>query len=1486
MECHWRGTLLLKVGLKFLVLKNSLFIPGSATLVAISYLTNKLKYTISLDKNGMYLFKDNESYRSGSPTFTLSKKITDTLWRFPLQVFEKDDSKRNKAFVASMSDDLDPEIIHARYIHCSLPYLQKIYPQLRNCRELPPCDPCHAMVPRKRYKSMYSTKSEQLSTHLAGFVGNNPDESTRLHSQPAEMEEKTGSFFFNDLRNDPPEPGDSTPFPEFATGVFSDKFMHDPPEPDGGVESGMSSRHDNFSREYGRYFSSDTKTATCQSIRGYNYLFVVVDHDTRVVETFLGVNKSDFHAEVSFFLKNFYNVHKRFPAYWKFDSGGENENHAIIEMFKEMGVDHKFTTTAAHNQNAHVERVIGVIWNYVRRILIHAGMPLVFWCYASKYVTFVMNHIPHRSLKMRSPFDFAGMMTYHEMIRTFGCEVWYTSEPSSGKNARKRRGVFLGVSGDRLGYLILDIETGKVVVSRNVTFNEREFPFLQEKKSTKIELDIGTWPKAVPNYKITANGPVKERGGFDEFLSNPEIFPSNSLDVPSETFPETFPRLSVPPENPTDNHAEQKPSPERAKDLMDEDFMVDGPSHSPDFPPTDPVLDGEALDQESHQSPELPSSSTISSTPTQQIPLPVADLSPTIISPIDLNTTRTPITRDFPSPDLSNTKETNTTKSWPKGPEYLRRKLKEDFGPRVRNKAQPPPQEIDHSEPQKFFLKLDGQNSSLQETKMDAWENEKFVVEEILRERKTKGGGNLYEIKWEGYEDTTWEPIGSLKECKELLNNFKARKRLEAIEEGTTKPPKTIPPKTLPTRRSARLNKIPDTIFEDQVANSTALSFNPSITTFQNHSQDTDTIFHDLDETLTPPPIGLGSIPVYVSTEPYDEDTPIYDGQQFDCEFSRDVRHLSDYAYSLRLGGGPPGTTSEEFNPPPSFEEHHHFVPANISLEEAINLSYVPIQQLLDGYDHEKLAPPKTRNSMMQDEFKDEYIKAEFREIAGIRKHGTYEEVFIPKGRKPITCRWVYDLKRDSEGTIVLFKARLVVHGFKQMEGIDFQKTFSSTIQMRTFRMLVAISVQLGMKLTQYDISNAFLNGTLKEEVYMDFPPGYSKGKEGKCWKLLKGLYGLKQASRLWQETLYAALKELGLSVCKTESGVLHYRCPKTGDLVLVACWVDDLIVSTKNERLRKLIENKLEEHFISKTLGPLSLYVGVVVDIDDVGNAELHQGPYNGRMIKKYLQPGYRPSSIPARSTERLSKIDSPATYEERKKIDYPYINATGSILYSAICTRPDIFYATMQLAKFNSNPGEKHVEASKMLLRYIGGTQEEGIKFRKDPDFDGKLRIKAYVDSDWGGDPDTRRSTVGFIVHINGGPVSWKSKTLKTIALSSCEAEFMALSEVCRELMWMCRFLDEVGIEYHTPEIYCDSSSALNWSEDPIQHQRNKHVEIKYYFVRDMIADKLVRAFKIHTTKNISDMMTKPVGKLILGNLKPGAMGWVNVDHSNPEP
>ena len=236
---------------------------------------------------------------------------------------------------------------------------------------------------------------------------------------------------------------------------------------------------------------------------------------------------------------------------------------------------------------------------------------------------------------------------------------------------------------------------------------------------------------------------------------------------------------------------------------------------------------------------------------------------------------------------------------------------------------------------------------------------------------------------------------------------------------------------------------------------------------------------------------------------------------------------------------------------------------------------------------------------------------------------------------------------------------------------------------------------------------------------------------------------------------------------------------------------------------------------------------------------------------------------------------MSCPVTDEEKAEIKYPYISVTGTILYGALCTRPDIFFAVTQLARFNSNPGKDHVKASKQLLRYLSGTKEEGIRYTADKVFSGKIRITAYVDSDWAGCPDTRRSTMGYIIMISNGPVSWKSKMMPMVAQSSCEAEFMALSEVCRELMWICRFYDEIGIEYEVPTIFCDSQSAIHWAEDPIQHQRNKHIEIKYYYCRDVVAKDQVRLFYICTTIQLADPMTKPVGKQILDRLKPPMMG-----------
>ena len=568
----------------------------------------------------------------------------------------------------------------------------------------------------------------------------------------------------------------------------------------------------------------------------------------------------------------------------------------------------------------------------------------------------------------------------------------------------------------------------------------------------------------------------------------------------------------------------------------------------------------------------------------------------------------------------------------------------------------------------------------------------------------------------------------------------------------------------------------------------------------------------------------------------------------------------------------------EEVPKPSNYEDHPHRTPGNKELNQQILRSIDKVLAEV-GIDEDA---PKTRSAMLKTNYEAEFREAELSELDSIDKHGTFEEVELPKGAVPITCRWVYDFKRNKEGKCIRFKARLVVQGYKQQEGIDFDKTFSSTAQIRSFRTMVALSIIYDKPIWQYDVSNAFLNSKMDRDVYMQWPPGYEKvlpKRKNTVIKLLKALYGLHQASRLWQKTLYEVLAKIGFTPCKTESGVLYKR-DKDGNFgAVMTVWVDDVGLLCMDDKIRVEVEKVLKDHFSISSEGLLSLYVGIVVEKDPKGKwIKLHQGPYHEKAVKKFIPDHYTVLTVPANPNKRLTKLDSPLTQEDKNKVVYPYMNATGTQLYSAICTRPDIFYQTINLAKFNNNPGQEHVKASEDLFRYLKGTTQLGIKFTKPKIFDGKIEIRAFVDSDWAGCVDTRRSTIGFIIQIAGGPVSWKSKTIKTIAQSSCEAEFMGLTEVCRELMWLCNFLEEIGVPFHTPKIYCDSQSAIYWSEDPIEHARNKHMEVKYYYVRDCVAENKVRIFKILTTYQCADILTKPLGKQIFDRLVPSAMGHMD--------
>jgi hypothetical protein len=765
-----------------------------------------------------------------------------------------------------------------------------------------------------------------------------------------------------------------------------------------------------------------------------------------------------------------------------------------------------------------------------------------------------------------------------------------------------------------------------------------------------------------------------------------------------------------------------------------------------------------------------------------------------------------------------------------------------------------------------------------------------WEVEKILKQRKTRFGpsklreGNDFLIQWKGYAKPTWEHQSSLFQCDEKLREYydeigqpfvpivpsrTLEKEFEKIVdsgtitgEGVSKMNQIsceldlVDPKTTNTLISNPIENL-FTIGKGSTAPKSKYNLRSSKTRVQ------IPLISEETNSVPPEPVLIPSEPAGGTLSPErPEGAPI--------------PHI-EVAHRTSSYDGEQTKRKATYVPPPPVNEEFEYVTEEApEMDEVLSFALATFQEYINEDGSNEVAPGN-RSKMLQGNRVEEYIQAEERELWGLHQHGTFKVVCLPKNRRKITCTWVYDIKRNDKNEIILFKARLVAHGFKQIEGVDYVKTFSSTAQMRSFRMILVLACAYDLELTQYDISNAFLNGELEEEIYMDFPPGYPGENPEECLKLNKGLYGLKQASRIWNKRLVGELNKAGLEVCKTEPGILHHLDEKC----FVCLHVDDIIVATDNMELKKKIVEVLQACFLVKVLGNLSMFVGVRITRDTKkGTIELDQSAYVERVLRRFDKWfKWKKVKCPAPAT-RLSKLDVPTTEAEWDEIkDFPYPSVVGSLMYAAVATRPDLMQSVSQLARFMSKWGSPHIKAADQALNFLRGTFKDGIRFTKPEDFDGVLDIYAFSDSDWAGCPDTRRSTTGYLIIICGGPITWKSQQKKTLAMSSCEGEYMALSEVGKEIVWICNFLTEIGIPFRRPKIFCDSSSAINWSEDPVQHQRTKHVELQYYYIRDLVANQVVDMYKIGTGDNISDPFTKPTPTLIFNGHRPYIMGWEQV-------
>jgi hypothetical protein len=352
-----------------------------------------------------------------------------------------------------------------------------------------------------------------------------------------------------------------------------------------------------------------------------------------------------------------------------------------------------------------------------------------------------------------------------------------------------------------------------------------------------------------------------------------------------------------------------------------------------------------------------------------------------------------------------------------------------------------------------------------------------------------------------------------------------------------------------------------------------------------------------------------------------------------------------------------------------------------------------------------------------------------------------------PAHKRLIGCKWVYKIKYNPDGTVERYKARLVAKGYNQVEGIDYRETFAPVAKLTTVRVLLSLAAMQNWHLHQLDVNNAFLNGDLYEDVYMQLPPGFRRKGENRVCKLHKSLYGLKQASRQWFLKLSSALKSAGFKQSWSDYSLFVRN--HQGIFTALLVYVDDVILAGNN--LEDITKTKcfLSSHFKLKDMGQLKYFLGIEV-ARSKHEISLCQRKYALEILKDTGFLGAKPSRFPAEQNVTLTQED-----EDLLKDASQYRRLVGRLIYLTII-RPDLAYAVHILSQFMDKPRQPHLEAAHKVLRYIKQAPGQGILLPSK----GSLELRAYCDADWARCKDTRRSTTGYCFFLGHAPISWKTK------------------------------------------------------------------------------------------------------------------------------
>ncbi|CAN6687056.1 unnamed protein product [Malus baccata var. baccata] len=470
-------------------------------------------------------------------------------------------------------------------------------------------------------------------------------------------------------------------------------------------------------------------------------------------------------------------------------------------------------------------------------------------------------------------------------------------------------------------------------------------------------------------------------------------------------------------------------------------------------------------------------------------------------------------------------------------------------------------------------------------------------------------------------------------------------------------------------------------------------------------------------------------------------------------------------------------------------------------------------------------------------------------EMMALHKNDTWEVTELPKGKKPVGCRWVFTIKYKADGSVDRYKARLVAKGYTQTYGIDYQETFSPVAKMNTVRVLISLAANLNWPLKQFDVKNAFLHGHLEEEVYMDFPPGYNAGgKTGVC-RLRKSLYGLKQSPRAWFGRFTQVMRRFGYYQSHSDHTLFVKR--GSGKVTALIIYVDDMIITGDDSEEMMKLEQNLAAEFEMKNLGDLKYFLGVEVARSSRG-IFLSQRKYVLDLLKETGMLGCKPVDTPIVEKHYLG------IYPDQEPVDKGrYQRLVGRLIYLSH-TRPDIAYAVSVVSQFMHSPSVDHMEAVMRILAYLKSAPGKGVLYESH----GHMRIEGFTDADWAGDVTDRRSTSGYFTFVGGNLVTWRSKKQNVVSRSSAEAEYRGMAHGVCEMLWLRKLLESLGFtQKEAMKLYCDNKSAREIAENPVQHDRTKHVEVDRHFIKEKLEKKIVSIPFVNSEEQLADVLTHAV-------------------------